>query len=457
MKVKQVLMIAAVLLAMLVVPVAADSQMTTVSYSSDATFTIIYPADGVPLDSGSAEAEAGIVMTTTDPGSQVKLSISSGGDGFVLKHAYDSTHTLAYQVLDGTTELNEGDLIIAADAGISGEQKKTLSFSVDENAILTAAGSYGDTLTFTAEYVTPYVRSAAEAQAAIDNAEPGTTIRLQPGVNYGTLVFRQNAQSAVVDITDAGGDAAGNEHYSRYEDIIIIGAEGAIVDQIDFEVGWIEGSGASYVDIKNLKVQGVTFSGDKTAFHIDGAKGGALGIDGLTIENCKMTDDDGKDRFVFQQISGYKELNDKSANNAYVMTTGVKNLVITGCEVTNAYQVIESRAMEDLTITNNEFKGIKERDMLITSDVTNHADKTYTGTITITGNIADSSEERFIRASLNNCDANVEITGNHITNYKGADNDYIKVEGVGAGTLTISGNTATAADSSRTLTDPNQP
>ena len=456
MKVKHVLMIVAVLLAMFVVPAAASSQITTVSYSSDAEFVIIYPGEGVPLDTGSATGEAGIEMTTIDPGSTVNLYISSGGDGFVLKHAYaPETYTLPYTISIDSVNLDENAIVIPADAGVAGPQVKSLSFSVDTSS-LQAAGSYGDILTFTAEYVTPYVRSQAEAQAALDTAAPGTTIRLAPGVNYDTLVFRQNAQSAVVDITDAGGDAAGNEHYSRYEDITIIGAEGAIVDQIDFEVGWIAGSGANYVDIKNLKVQGVTFSGEKTAFNLEGSKGGALGIDGLTIEDCKMTDD-GDDRFVFQQISGYKTLNDKT-DSAYVMTTGVKNLKITGCEVTGAYMVIESRAMENLTITNNVFKGIKQRDMLITSDTTNHGDKTYTGTITIIGNTADSSEERFIRASLNDCDADVVITGNIITNYKGADEDYIKVEGVGTGTLTISGNSATAADSSRTLTTiPAQP
>ena len=57
-------------------------------------------------------------------------------------------------------------------------------------------------------------RDAAAAQKALDNAVEGTTIQLQPGVNYGTLTFRQNASSAVVDITDAGGDAPGNEKYN---------------------------------------------------------------------------------------------------------------------------------------------------------------------------------------------------------------------------------------------------
>ena len=264
------------------------------------------------------------------------------------------------------------------------------------------------------------------AQVALDAAENGTIIKLNPGVNYGTLVFRQNASSKVVDITTAGGDAAGNEKYRRIENLTIIGAEGAVVDGFDFQVGWIAGSGASYIDINNLKVQNVTFSGSKTPFNFEGSKGSSLGIDGLTIDGCKMVDANNNNRFVFQQISGYKELIDKTSNE-YVMTTGIKNLTITDCEVVGAYMVIESRAMENLTITDNIFRGIKARDMLITSDTSYHPEKTYTGYITITGNQSFDGEERFVRASLNNSDAVVTIANNTITNYKGADADYIKV------------------------------
>lgn len=281
--------------------------------------------------------------------------------------------------------------------------------------------------------------TAEGAQAALDTAVAGTTIQLVPGVNYGTLVFRQNANKVVVDITEAGGDAPGNEHYSKYEDITIIGAEGAVVDQIDFQVSWVPNSGASYVEIKNLTLKDITFSGEKTAVNLEGAKGSALGIDGLLIDGCKMVDADSKDRLVFQQITGYKELKDKSTDE-YVMTTGVKNLTITNCEVTNAYMVIESRAMENLTITNNLFNGIKERDMLITSDTTYYPGVTYTGYITITGNTSICGEERFVRASLNNSDATVIIKNNTIINYKGTSPDWIKVTGA-TGSVEIADNT----------------
>ena len=85
-----------------------------------------------------------------------------------------------------------------------------------------------------AEEATVTVKSGEELQAALDNAVPGTTIQLTGGVNYGKVVFRQTASSTVVDITDAGGDAYGNEKYRRIENLTIIGAEGAVVDGFDF-------------------------------------------------------------------------------------------------------------------------------------------------------------------------------------------------------------------------------
>ena len=280
------------------------------------------------------------------------------------------------------------------------------------------------------------VKTPEEAQAALDNATSGTTIQLAANVDYGTLVFRQTASSTVVDITEAGGDAPGNEKYRRIEDLTILGAEGATVDGFDFLVSWIDGSGASYIDIKNLTVEGVTFSGEATPFLLTK---GSLGIDGLTIVDCKMNDADGNNRLVFQQINGYKVLNDKSTGE-YVMTTGIKDLTITGCEVVGAYMVIESRAMENLTITNNTFYGIKERDMLITSDTTYYSQMTYSGTITITGNTSECGEERFVRASLNNSDVTVVIKDNTIINYRGKDADYIKVTDVDMANVTIENN-----------------
>ena len=77
------------------------------------------------------------------------------------------------------------------------------------------------------------VTTTEEAQAALDAAEDGAIINLAAG-NYGTLVFRQNASSSIVDITDLGGDSAGNEKYRKIKNLTINGVDGAIVDGFTF-------------------------------------------------------------------------------------------------------------------------------------------------------------------------------------------------------------------------------
>ena len=279
------------------------------------------------------------------------------------------------------------------------------------------------------------VTDTASAQAALDAAEDGAIINLAAG-NYGTLVFRQNASSSIVDITSQGGDAAGNEKYRKIKNLTINGVDGAIVDGFTFPT--LEDGVYSYIDIENWTVNNVTFSAAQTPFVFEGTS--QLGIDGLNIVNCKMTDETWRDsevRLVYQGLAGYTELNDKSSHE-YVMTTGVKNLTITDCEVIGAHQVIETRQMENLTITNNTFKNIESRDIMIAAA---SGEGTYTGTITITGNYSIYGEERFIRgAGIGN--ATLVIKDNKVDVY-GSTNptDYIKVDGA-TGEREVSGNIA---------------
>ena len=65
------------------------------------------------------------------------------------------------------------------------------------------------------------------------------------------------------------------------------------------------------------------------------------------------------------------------------------------------------------------------------------------GSVTITNNKSDGSTERFIRIG-DASKVNLTITNNTITNYKGADDNYIKVTGEPM-SKTITGNTASAA------------
>ena len=261
-----------------------------------------------------------------------------------LKTAYNSGTTALEAKNDGNTDEKIVTMVVYMPTTVGNEANAKTGAAVPTinlgiNLYATQMTAESDSFNDQYDKNAIIVTNAAEAQAALDNAEPGTTIKLAPGVNYGTLVFNQNADSKVVDITAAGGDAAGNEHYSKYENITIIGAPGAIVDQINFNAGWIAGSGASFIDIKNLTIKDVTFSGASIAVKIpEGAD--AIAIDGLSLVNCKMIDTEGNDRFVYQPRSGYKAVNDKTTGE-YVMTSGVKNLTITGCEITGAHQVID--------------------------------------------------------------------------------------------------------------------
>ena len=449
MKVKHVLMIAAVLLAMLVMPVAGTD--STLTYDAgDITYTVVIPP-AIDFNDGATISVSDVML---EHSTCLNITVASSGY-WHLKPENGANAEYEYKMLVDNADLSSDNLVISIPDSLT-EKSADLTFeNIDP---INRAGKFTDTLTFTIRITagegvtTQYVDSTEEAQAAIDNAVPGTTIRLQPGVNYGTLVFGQKTQNTVVDIGDIGGDAHGNERYSKYEDITIIGADGATVDQITFDIGQDDDGDTiwNYIDVKNLVIKDVTFTGTKTAVMIpDGFYG--MGIDGLSIVNCEMTDSDGDDRFVYQPHAGYKTINDKTTGEN-VMTHGVKDLTITGCKVTGAHQVIEARPMKGITITGNTFKSVSSRDILLSVS----GGCTYSGTITITGNTADSSKERFVRASGIG-DATVIIKDNIITNYLGADDDYIKVDGISSGTVTISGNYATAADGRTTLTtDPVQ-
>ena len=371
-------------------------------------FGIVDGAQTYTRDQAIAVAEA-------NGATALKTAYNSGTTALVAKNDTDSDEKIVTMVVYmPTTVGNEANYK-------QGAAVPTINLGI--NLFATQQTAESDSFNDQYDKNAIIVTNAAEAQAALDSAEAGATIRLAPGVNYGTLVFGRNASSQVVDISNIGGDETGNERYSRYENITILGAAGATVDQITFDNGKEDANTIwNYIDVKNLTIKNVTFSGASNAVWIP--DGFDIAIDGLSLVNCKMTDTEGNDRFVYQPRSGYKTLNDKTTGE-YVMTSGVKNLTITGCEITGAHQVIEARAMENLTITNNTFNGIKSRDILLGRD-SNRPDVYYTGTITITGNTSINGEERFVRGAGIG-DANVVIKDNTILNYKGKDADYIKV------------------------------
>lgn len=447
-----------------------DSNVTVSESNGSYTFNATFPAEQTYSESGTFGNGASPMVAVTSSTLDADLKFKNVGAIFRLQLKGNATIThivfsaeanLAGKVAITasntslpTVNVTEGTNTIVLDCGENGVQLSDeltnfvvamlpvetlgdLTITIYDNAGKKMVSTWNNhsTIERSKAYTTDEItyngnedaNTQLSVQAALDAATDNTTIQLEPDVNYGVLYIRQNTNSSIVDITDIGGDAVGNEKYRKIENLTIKGAPGAVVDQILFQAStWLDTERyASYLDIKNLTVEGVTFSGEATAFNLDASKGTVLGIDGLTIKNCTMNDATGSNRFVFQQIGGYKELTDKSTQKV-VMTTGIKNLSITGCQVDGVSQLIEAREMENLSITDNTIKNTTKHAILLAH---NSGAVNYSGDITITDNTIDGIGDRFLRMAGAG-DAQIVINNNTITNFKGEDADYIKVEGL---------------------------
>ena len=250
------------------------------------------------------------------------------------------------------------------------------------------------------------VYTAEEAQAALDNAKAGDVIKLAPGVDYGTLVFRAvpgQSHTTEEDIADAW-----KYNYNRsIENITVVGAYGATVDAIKFETGALPGDQNNRVTVKNLVIDGIEFSGNLSV----GTEGynapvmittSNATVDGLTVKNCKLIGNNSKLNLVY--LYG---------------ADGSKNITLSDNTVEGIARLCELRGTENVTITDNTIKNTAEHGILL-------AGYGYGGDVTITGNTADGINDRFVRMSGAE-NANVVIRNNTITNYAGKDKDYIKV------------------------------
>lgn len=276
--------------------------------------------------------------------------------------------------------------------------------------------------------------TATSVQAALDAATTGTTIQLEPGVNYGVLEIR-----AVKD----NGNTTSDSDLSIYnydlvrkvENLTIKGAPGAKVDAIKVTTGYmgqiIDGKTTCYfADIKNLVIDGVEFTDEHTSDSHSYAAPIFISlthanVDGLTVKNCKLQGNNDKMNFVY--FYGKQQ---------YDFETAAKNITITGNTVDGIARLCELRGTENVNITDNTIKNTYLHAILLAKDGVN-----YSGNVTITGNNADGIGERFVRMAGAG-DAAVAIKNNVITNYKGGDYDYIKVTDSN-GTPTIENNTCT--------------
>ena len=267
-----------------------------------------------------------------------------------------------------------------------------------------------------------YVDSAAEAQAALDNAKKGDVIVLASGVDYGTLLLRpvDGNANTTTSLNEANGEGLTvyrNEYIRTVEDLTILGTTNAKVDAIKVESGYIANSGSScnLVDVKGLVIDSVEFT-DKADctphtysapifFNLTWTD-----VDGLTVKNCKLIGNDDKVNFVYFTIDSSSAFDGVASN-----------VTLTGNTVDGIARLCELRQTKNVTITDNVIKNTVLHGMLLTVH-----NGSYTGNVTITGNTAVGINERFVRMAGAG-DANVVIKDNTILNYEGEDADYIKV------------------------------
>ena len=334
-------------------------------------------------------------------------------------------------------------------SGCSAKNVTIHSIACNDYADGTPAGNFGAivgrinssaTVDFTAEenaaYASVIVVDPETAQAALDNAVAGTTIQLAPGADYGTLYLRPVAGSPATATVDWIGNNYGWETYTLFEDITILGADGATIDAIKIEGGTYYHTEhsqddaypvmLSLVELKNVVIDGVTFTGnggyDPQGYgNAINLSGNNIKVDGLTLKNCVLENEANNARLIYKTESTSHVHNYAYNGENFTFVPSLKNITVTGCTFNGGYMGLELRETENLTITNNTFN-VADRNILLPTNT----GCTYSGTITITGNVSNNAKERFVRADGMG-DAVVVIKDNTLNNYMGADADYIKV------------------------------
>ncbi|MBR2474863.1 MAG: hypothetical protein IKB51_07560 [Clostridia bacterium] len=275
----------------------------------------------------------------------------------------------------------------------------------------------------------------ATAQAALDNAEEGDTIVLTEGV-YATLYIRKNDDSELIESDWAGG---GNHTYKRtVKNLTIIGQGNVTVTSIVAEAQtYVPGGNFNslsttnprlntYIDFQNLAIENINFTPDAGRVAVELASAGQkVSIDGLLIKGCTVngTGDINSGNRLFQ--SEIQNTADYTEKGNAVLTAYRRNITVTECEINNLHQGLKINYVENLTVTDNNFSGIKGRDLLITN-----AD----GDIIISDNTFDGSTERVLRMNLK---GNLTMRGNVVTNWNGTDPEMVKIEAVSGATPTV--------------------
>ena len=326
-------------------------------------------------------------------------------------------------------------------------------------AVKNADGTYG-----VEELVLEHiVENREELQAVLDNCVPGTTIYLTAGVSYGVVYMRPTPGNKATKEVDWVGNNYRYETYSCFEDLTIIGAEGATIDAIVIEGGvyynTVHSNSDIYpimlslIELKNVAFKGVTFTGNG-GFDPQGygnainLSGNNIKVNGLTIEDCVFNNPADNARLLYKTESTSFVHSYVYGGETYTFTPDNKNITVTGCTFNGGYMGLELREVENLTITDNNFNSISSRDILIATN----SGYTCSGEIVITGNVSNGAGNRFLRASGIGS-ANLTVSNNDIINYAGSDRDFVKADGITTGTVTVTGNTLDGVEMTAQLSD----
>ena len=306
-------------------------------------------------------------------------------------------------------------------------------------------------------------------QTALDNAVDGTIIQLTAG-NYGTLYFRQSGKSELYTDKVIENDSGANVNDNGYivvgegrrdalylrtlKNVTIIGAEGAVVDNIEFMTanytyaadteetvsgntiyrydsnigGGEQNALRSYFNIENLTIKNVNFKGEKTAmdlkiFRPDPANTGVisqrLAIDGLHFDGCTMNAVGASSANAICLLK-VEKTTDAHVDNG--IDPRFKNVSITNCAVSNAQYVFNGCGIDGFTATGNTFKNSGYCDIVFNGS----PDQSCAGDVTVTGNTSVGAYKYFLRIG-DGTQLTLSMSGNTVTGLRAEGATAVKV------------------------------
>ncbi len=276
------------------------------------------------------------------------------------------------------------------------------------------------------------VNSTETVQQALDQATENNIIVLDDA-NYDVLYLRKNTNSTLV--ADDGNWAGGGHTYARtISNLKIISCSGAVVKQIKAEVGQYTPSGVQHsnsatepyltlrLTLNNLTLVNLNFELENDDVAVDVLYKNSK-VDGLNIIGCRFVDKDASSTIA----SGNRILNADQQG----LENCVKNVVVSRCYAKDLHQAIKINCLENITISNNTFVGIKAHTIIFSGGSASNLNKS--GKIEITDNrVTQSMGERFIRATCVSDNAEIIVKNNTIVSGipMGSDEDVVKITDV---------------------------